>query len=641
MLNTGEFSLRDNRAIRQTILNSSFVIRDSSLIVVAMALLSLLDVSIGFGGPQLLHETNLQIDRGERVCLLGRNGAGKSTLMKVIAGELQPDEGQIFLQTGEKIARLKQEVPEGLEGTVREVVDAGGELHDWERDLRIEALIEQAELDPDASFQNLSAGLKRRVMLVQGLVDDPALLLLDEPTNHLDIESIAWLEQFLLGFQGAVLFVTHDRMFLRRLATRIIELDRGTITGWSCDYDTFLVRKEALLEAESKQQAVFDKKLAQEEAWLRQGIKARRTRNEGRVRALKAMREQRRARRSVTGNVQAQIQESATSGQKVIEAQKVSFRFGNQPILKDFSTLIARGDKIGIVGPNGAGKTTLLQLLLGKRQPQEGTIKIGTNMDVAYFDQLRAQLDEEKTVQENVADGNETVCINGKNRHVISYLQDFLFMPDRARSPVKTLSGGERNRLLLARLFTRPANLLVLDEPTNDLDAETLELLEELLVEYPGTLLLVSHDRAFLNNVATSLLVLEGDGRIVESIGGYDDYLRQKRVEAAGKAPEKPDSTPKSNKTPKAARGEKPRRFSNRDRKELESLPERIEELEKEQRKLADALADPELYQKGGDAVQDKQNRLRRIENELNEILSRWEELESLASELAASSEDV
>lgn len=599
-----------------------------------MALLSLLDVSIGFGGPQLLDGINLQIERGERVCLVGRNGAGKSTLMKVIAGDLSPDTGQIFLQRGERIARLKQEVPEGVAGTVRDVVDSGGPLHDWERDMRVDALIEEAELDGDARFETLSAGLKRRVMVVQGLVDDPALLLLDEPTNHLDIESIAWLERFLLNFQGALLFVTHDRMFLRRLATRIIELDRGAITGWSCDYDTFLERKEALLEAQAKQQAVFDKKLAQEEAWLRQGVKARRTRNEGRVRALQAMREKRRARRAVTGNIQAQTQEVATSGVKVIEAEGISFRYESQPIIENFSTLIARGDKIGIVGPNGVGKSTLLQLLLGKLPPQSGTVKIGTNLDIAYFDQLREQLIEEQTVQYNVADGNETVTVNGKSRHVISYLQDFLFMPDRARSPVKSLSGGERNRLLLARLFTRPANLLILDEPTNDLDAETLELLEELLVEYTGTLLLVSHDRAFLNNVVTSLLVLEGEGRIVESVGGYDDYHRQKQAEAAAKAPPPTQAPPPR---PREARAEKPRRFSNRERKELEKLPGRIEELEIEQRELAEALADPALYSDGGEAVKEKQIRLQAVEEELTQALTRWEELESLSTRLGTS----
>jgi ABC transport system ATP-binding/permease protein len=596
-----------------------------------MALLSLLDLSIGFGGPLLLDHVNLQIERGERVCLVGRNGAGKSTLMKVIAGDLAPDDGQVFLQSGERIARLKQEVPEGVKGTVRQVVQGPEDpdhLHDWERDLRVDRLIEQIELDPAAPVETLSAGLKRRVMLAQGLVDDPALLLLDEPTNHLDIESIAWLEKFLLSYPGALLFVTHDRMFLRRLATRILELDRGTITSWSCDYDTFLQRKEVLLEAESKQQAVFDKKLAQEEAWLRQGVKARRTRNEGRVRALKTMREARRARREQTGKADMVVQEGTTSGQKVIEAEQVSFTYGGERIIDRFSTLINRGDKIGILGPNGAGKSTLLRILLGQLPPQSGTIKLGTKLEIAYFDQLREQLDEEKTVQENVGQGGESVMVNGKSRHIISYLQDFLFSPDRARSPVKSLSGGERNRLLLARLFTRPANLLVLDEPTNDLDAETLELLEDLLVEFSGTLLLVSHDRAFLNNVVTSLIVFEGAGQIREYVGGYDDYLRQR---PAGQVPvqEAKPAPP-----PPVGRKEKPRRFSNREKRELEQLPALIEKLEQEQHEITTALADPALYQGGGTAVADRQARLHEIEATLAEAFVRWEELEQLQAEL-------
>ncbi len=597
-----------------------------------MALLSLLDVSIGFGGPLLLDNVNLQIERGERVCLVGRNGAGKSTLMKVIAGDIAPDEGQIFLQPGERIARLKQEVPENIAGTVREIVQGPenpDHLHDWERDIRVDQIIEQIELDPDAQVETLSAGLKRRVMLAQGLVDNPALLLLDEPTNHLDIDSIAWLEKFLLTFPGALLFVTHDRMFLRRLATRILELDRGAITGWSCDYDTFLQRKESLLEAEAKQQAAFDKKLAQEEAWLRQGVKARRTRNEGRVRALKSMREERRARRAQLGTAEMLAQQAAISGAKVIEAENITFRYDNRPIVENFSTLIGRGDKIGILGPNGAGKSTLLRLLLGQLAPQTGTVKLGTKLEIAYFDQLRAQLDENKTVQENVGQGGDTVTVNGKSRHIISYLQDFLFTPDRARSPVKSLSGGERNRLLLARIFTRPSNLLVLDEPTNDLDAETLELLEELLLEYGGTLLLVSHDRAFLNNVVTSLIVFEGQGKLTEYVGGYDDYLRQRPQPAA---PEKP-AAPAPKPAP-SARPERSRRFSNRDRQELEKLPAKIEELEREQHEIAATLADPALYQDGGTAAEKQKARLAEVEAKLAQSYTRWEELEALRTQL-------
>jgi ABC transport system ATP-binding/permease protein len=601
-----------------------------------MALLSFLDLSIGFGGPLLLDRANLQVDRGERVCLVGRNGAGKSTLMKVIAGEIAPDSGQVFLQPGKKVARLKQEVPAGMNGTVREIVlgpDTPGTEHDWERDLRAERLLQEMELPPEATFGELSAGLKRRVLLARGLVEDPALLLLDEPTNHLDIESIAWLENFLLTFSGAILFVTHDRMFLRKLATRILELDRGVLTSWSCDYDSFLERKENLLEAQAKQQAAFDKKLAQEEAWLRQGVKARRTRNEGRVRALKALREERRARREKTGLADLTVQEAAMSGQKVVEAEGICFTYDHQPLIDRFSTLIGRGDKIGIVGPNGTGKSTLLRILLGQLKPTSGSVKLGTKLEIAYFDQLRATLDEEKTVRENIGHGSDTVTVNGRSRHVISYLEDFLFSPDRARSPVKSLSGGERNRLLLARLFTQPANLLVLDEPTNDLDAETLELLEDLLVEYSGTLLLVSHDRAFLNNVVTSLIVFEGGGQLREYVGGYDDYQRQQQQSLASPAsPNAPAGRPST-----ASRTSRPRKFSNRERKELEELPRRIEVLEQEQKKIAEEMTNPGFYQAGGAAVTERQSRLDAIETEMAKAFARWEELETLQNDLETS----
>lgn len=598
-----------------------------------MTLLSLLDVSISFGGPLLLDQVNLQISRGERLSLVGRNGAGKSTLMKILAGDLKPDSGQVFRSDGVPVARLQQEVPEGIEQSVREVVyGLNHPAHDWERDIRVDSLLEQTGLDGGASFKTLSAGLKRRVMLAQGLVEDPDLLLLDEPTNHLDIESILWLEDFLLKFSGALLFVTHDRVFLRRLATRILELDRGKITSWNCDYDKFLERKEAMLEAEAKQEAAFDKKLAQEEAWLRRGVKARRTRNEGRVRALQEMRKERMARRSVEGNVQMVASDSTPSGQKVIEAEKVSFSYNEKPIIRDFSTLIMRGDKVGLVGPNGAGKSTLLRLLLGKLTPTDGSIKIGSRLEIAYFDQLREDLDEEKTVQENVSDGNETVTVNGESRHIISYLQDFLFSPARARSPVKILSGGERNRLLLARLFTRPANLLVLDEPTNDLDAETLELLEALLVEYSGTLLVVSHDREFLNNVATSLFVFEANGQITESIGGYDDYLRLKERTAQ---PQPSSTATVKRKANPAQRPARPRRMTNRELRELENLPSQIEKLEQKQKKIAEELADPALYQEGADSLIKKQRELEEIENELSAAFERWEELETLQAELS------
>ncbi len=603
-----------------------------------MSLLNFLDVTIGFGGPPLLDHASLQIDRGERICLLGRNGAGKSTLMKLAAGMLDPDSGRVFRQEGAKVFLLRQAVPDNVQGPVAEIVrnQDGADL-DWEREVRAEALLEQSGLDPETKFESLSAGWKRRVMLLQGLATDPDLLLLDEPTNHLDIESITWLESFLLDFKGALLFVTHDRTFLRRLATRILELDRGQLTSWSCDYDKFLERKEAVLDAEAKQQAAFDKKLAKEEAWLRQGIKARRTRNEGRVRALLAMRKERAERRVGPGAAQMSLQSAAISGRKVIEAEAISFAYPGQkePVIRNFSTLIARGDKIGIVGPNGAGKSTLLRLLLGQEQPQSGSVRIGTNLEIAWFDQLRASLDEEKTVRENVAGDSETVTIDGRERHIISYLQDFLFPPDRALSPVKALSGGEKNRLLLARLFSRPANLLVLDEPTNDLDAETLELLESLLVEFSGTALIVSHDRTFLDNVVSSLIVFESDGRVIESVGGYEDYVRQRGRTAQTKAtrtreaPEKVESKPHPR-----GRPERPRRMTNREKRELEELPARIEQLEEQQHALAENLADPDLYQNNGDALTKLQEELKQVETDLAAAFARWEELEELRSTL-------
>ena len=505
-----------------------------------MAIVSLLDVSLSFGGAPLLDRINLQIDRGERVCLVGRNGAGKSTLMKVIAGELAPDAGQVFRQADAVFSTLRQEVPAGLTGTVRTVVEGEGgayeEHNDWERHDRVERLLEQMGLPAEHEFAALSAGQKRRVLLARGLADQPQLLLLDEPTNHLDLESIQWLEEFLLNWGGALLFVTHDRTFVRKLSTRIIEIDRGQLIGWACDYDTFLVRKEAVLEAEEVERAQFDKKLAQEEVWIRRGVKAQRSRANNRIHALEKMRAERAARRDRAGKVTMTAQEADRSGFKVITCEGAGFRYGERWIVRDLTTRIERGDKIGIVGPNGAGKTTLLRLLLGQLAPLTGTVEQGTKLEVVYFDQLRAQLDDTMRVQDAVADGNATVTIDGRTRHVISYLEDFLFEPSRARTPIKALSGGERNRLLLARLFTKPCNVLVLDEPTNDLDAETLELLEDLLVEYGGTLLLVSHDRAFLNEVCTSLLVFEGDGKISEYVGGYDDWQRERAAKAAAVA---------------------------------------------------------------------------------------------------------
>ena len=601
-----------------------------------MALVSLLDVSLSFGGAPLLDRVNLQIDRGERVCLVGRNGAGKSTLMKVIAGEMLADEGQVFRSPPDAvIATLRQEVPVGLVGTVLQVIEGAGgsyeEHNDWERHDRVERLIEKMGLPAAMEFSALSAGQKRRVLLARGLVEEPQLLLLDEPTNHLDLESIQWLEEFLLEWGGALLFVTHDRAFLRRISTRIVEIDRGKLIGWQCDYDTFLVRKEALLEAEEVARAQFDKKLAQEEVWIRRGVKAQRSRANNRIHALEKMRAERAARRDREGTAKLTAQEADRSGFKVIACEGAGFRYDDRWIVRNLTTRVERGDKIGIVGPNGAGKTTLLRLLLGQLAPQEGTVEQGTRLEIVYFDQLRAQLDDTMRVQDAVADGNATVTINGRTRHVISYLEDFLFEPARARTPIKALSGGERNRLLLARLFTKPANVLVLDEPTNDLDTETLELLEDLLVEFGGTVLLVSHDRAFLNEVCTSLLVFEGDGVFSEYIGGYDDWRAAaeaaRRVSAAGEArgaAERAEGTS----TPGTELGKKPRKLTNKQRAELEALPGKIEQLEAEQAVLTAKLADPTFFKTAGAEVARATARLHEIEGEVAVAYARWAELE-------------
>ncbi|HSA79117.1 MAG TPA: ATP-binding cassette domain-containing protein, partial [Nitrospirota bacterium] len=470
-------------------------------------------------------------------------------------------------------------------------------------------------------------GLKRRVLLAKALAGQPDLLLLDEPTNHLDIDSISWLEEFLLSFGGTLLFVTHDRALLQKLATRIVDLDRGRLTSWPGSYQTYLELKQAALDAEAVENAKFDKKLAAEEVWIRQGVKARRTRNEGRVRALKELRRTRSERREVTGTARMQMQDAERTGKLVIEAQDVSYGYSDRPVIRDFSTTIIRGDKVGIIGPNGSGKTTLLKILLGDLKPQKGTLRLGTNLEVAYLDQHRAQLDDEKTVQDNVASGSDHVTINGNRRHVIGYLQDFLFAPARARSPVKVLSGGERNRLLLAKLFTKPSNVLVLDEPTNDLDIETLDLLEELLMDYPGTVLLVSHDRAFINNVVTSTLALEGDGKVNEYVGGYDDWLRQsqRKIEVSG--------VPVKIEEKKAASGpqkEKSRRLTFKEQKELETLPKRIEELETEQQQIIAVMADPAFYRESGNRVTETKARLEAVEKELVESYARWEALEAL-----------
>ena len=627
-----------------------------------MSLITLQNISLSFGSPPLLDNLDLSIDQGERICLIGRNGEGKSTLMKLIAGELAADEGQVRKRDGVRIARLTQEVPRGYAGTVFELVadglgelaglvkhyhhlcvelaEGGGEAAmrrlsgvqqemeaagGWQLEQQVGQVISRMQLDPDAAFESLSGGMKRRVMLARALVGDPDLLLLDEPTNHLDIESIAWLEEFLLGWKGSLLFVTHDRTFLRRLATRILELDRGRLSDWPGDYDNYLRRKSEMESAEAQENARFDKKLAQEEVWIRQGIKARRTRNEGRVRQLQAMREQARQRRRKQGSARLDLNAAERSGKLVCEAEGISYSWEGRPIVRDFSTTILRGDRIGIIGPNGCGKSTLLNLLLGKLQPETGTIRLGTKVEVAYFDQLRAQLDEEATVIENVGGGRDSVTVNGRQKHIIGYLQDFLFPPARARQPVKSLSGGERNRMLLAKIFTRPANLLVLDEPTNDLDVETLELLEELLLDFDGTLLLVSHDRAFLDNVVTSTLVFEGEGRVNAYVGGYSDWLAQREKQQQAEA-EKPVQREK---TARTKRRSSPARLSYKEERELESLPETIEALEAEKEEVEQSLADPGLYRSDPESVKVLTSRVREIGEALENRYQRWDELEA------------
>jgi len=629
-----------------------------------MALINLKDIKVGFGSPMLLDGVDLQIEKGERVCLVGRNGAGKSTFMKIISGQLEPDGGQVTRLPGLRVAMLQQDVPAGLTGRVFDVVtggigdvtalmaryhaalraleegaDAMAELEEahhelehrgcWQATQKVEEIISRLSLPADAEFSELSGGFKRRVLLGRALAAGPDLLLLDEPTNHLDIESITWLEEFLLGYGGTLLFVTHDRMLQQRLATRIIELDRGGLHNWQCDYRSYVERKDALLENEARVNALFDKKLSEEEAWLRQGVKARRTRNEGRVRALMEMRKLRSERRSLEGSANLKALESDISGRLVIEAKAVSFSYNSEtsagPAIRGFSTLIMRGDKVGIIGPNGSGKTTLLNLLLGKLKPSEGTVRLGSRLDIAYFDQLRAALDEERTVMENIGEGNDQIIIGGKPRHLIGYLQDFLFTPSRARTPVKALSGGERNRLLLAKLFSRPSNLLVMDEPTNDLDSDTLDLLEELLSAYSGTVLLVSHDREFLNNVVTSTVAFE-EGGLNEYVGGYDDWLRQRQV----RKPAKAEAAPKQERQKK----ERPAKLSFKEERELGELPGKIEALEAEQHELSAAMADPGFYRQGGQKAAAAKARMDEVECLLRECYSRWEELETRATAL-------
>jgi ATP-binding cassette subfamily F protein uup len=599
-----------------------------------MALISLQDVTIGFGGPRLLEEVNLQIEIGERIGLLGRNGAGKSTLLKILNGDMEPHAGSIARGQNLRVAYLPQEVPQNLSGRIADIVAGGLEAikaplddeHQWQRQHQVDKILSRMELDPDARFETLSAGMKRRIFLARGLVREPNLLLLDEPTNHLDINAIDWLEDFLKRWNGTLLFVTHDRVFLQNLAQRIVEIDRGKLFDWDCDYPTFIKRKEELLSAEQAQNALFDKKLAQEETWIRKGIEARRTRNEGRVRALKRLREERKERRELSGKVRMQISAENRSGRLVIEAENVSYSYSDKPIIKDFTVTVQRGDKIGIVGANGSGKTTLLKLLMGQLTPTQGTIEHGTNIEMAYFDQLRAQLDETKSVFDNVGQGRDVVTINGQSRNLMGYLEGFLFTRERAHAPISALSGGERNRLLFARLFTQPANLLILDEPTNDLDIETLEVLEDLLLDYDGTLLLVSHDRAFLNNIVTSTYILD-DGNVTEYIGGYDDWhkLIADSKPASDDAPKpasvKPAVSPADGKSA-------PRKLSYNEKRELEELPKKIESLESEQHELNTKMEDPAFYQQQGEVITNAVSRLQEIHEELSRLYHRWGELE-------------
>jgi len=607
----------------------------------------------------LLTHVDFEIDAGERVCLVGRNGTGKSTMFRVISGSAVPDDGEVWRRETLRIAHLEQEVPADSPGTVYDTVAAGlgetgrllSEFHAathsgggaeslrsiaelqarietagaWNLGHRVDTVLSRLDLPPDRQLADCSGGIRRQVMLARALVCDPDLLLLDEPTNHLDIASILWLEQFLLEFHGALLFITHDRTLVKHIATRIIELDRGRLSSFPGDYDRYLQRKEELLDIEERAVARFDRKLAEEEAWIRQGIKARRTRNEGRVRALQAMRRERARRLDAAGSVRMDLDAGAVSGKIVASMQDVSFRYNDEWIIRDLSTRILRGDRVGIIGPNGSGKSTLLKLILGELRPTEGRVQTGTRLQPAYFDQQRGQLDPDKTVRENISDGSDYVNVKGRSRHVIGYLRDFLFPAQRIDSPVRALSGGERNRLLLARLFTRPVNLMVLDEPTNDLDVDTLELLEDLLMEYDGTLLLVSHDRSFVDNIVTSTLVFEGQGHVGEYVGGYEDWTRQR----ASRAPEpRRDPAPA---TPARARAAATgaRKLGFNEQRELDSLPGRIDTLEREQSQLREEMHGKDFYRQAGNVIAEKMSRLDEIERELNAALERWESLES------------
>lgn len=633
-----------------------------------MALIGTRDLCWGFSNPPLLENITFQIERGERVGLLGRNGVGKSTLLRLLQGEILPDRGLVWRQQGVTLAYLSQEVSQDFAGSIFDVT-AGGlgpqgkALIDYHRSInikkdrggigpanpstlpksdqphpldsedwwtlikKVETILSRTQLPSEVEFSNLSAGMKRRTLFARAMVTEPDILLLDEPTNHLDIESILWMESFIFRYVKTLLFVTHDRAFLKKLTTRILEFDRGRLFSYSCDYETFLKRRQGSLEAEENQNDLFDKKLSQEEAWIRQGIKARRTRNEGRVTALIKMREAFRTRRKKNHNVKLQIQEAERTGKLVIDAERVSFAFGENQVIRDFSTIILRGDKVGIIGPNGCGKTTLLNILLKNIPSQTGRVRHGVHLQIAYFDQLRIQLDEEKTVLENVGEGNDFIIQNGQNRHLIGYLQDFLFSPEKSRTPVKVLSGGEKNRLMLAKLFARPANVLVLDEPTNDLDLETLELLEELLFDYQGTLLLVSHDRTFLNNVVTSTLAFGGQGRVIQYAGGYDDWLIQRSQTTEGPRTKKRDSGKKVER-PKSQGLKK---LGYRERRELEELPQQINLLESERQGLYEIWSDPLFYKKEKAEMDRIKAKLGELEQAIETAYHRWEELDKRA----------